>query len=44
MLQINGKIYPWALPLTTMAGEGKNMPVAVAHGTVGGIIQNIIGC
>jgi ABC-2 type transport system permease protein len=39
-----GKFYPWALPMTTMAGEGKNMPFAVAYGIVGGIVVGIIGC
>ena len=39
-----GKFYPWALPMTTMAGEGKNMQFAVTYGIVGGIILGIIGC
>ena len=39
-----GKFYPWALPMTTMAGEGKNMPFAVAYGIVAGILVGIVGC
>jgi hypothetical protein len=39
-----GKFYPWALPMTTMAGEGKNMPFAVAYGIVAGIVVGIVGC
>lgn len=39
-----GKFYPWALPLTTMAGEGKNMSFAVTYGILGGIVIGVIGC
>lgn len=38
-----GKFYPWALPVTTMAGEGKNMTFAVAYGIIGGIVVGLIG-
>ena len=39
-----GKFYPWALPLTTIAGEGKNMPFAVTYGIIGGIVGGLLGC